>query len=273
MTSFSLKEAVASRRSVRTFSDRPVSEALKQQLLEYAAGLQNPLGPKLRIQLIETQSAPKGEKLGTYGIITGAKTYLAVTVPQTAHAAEAVGYEFEQLVLYAASLGLGTCWLGGTFNRSAFAAQIEIGEQEMFPILSPVGWPQKQRLFEQVFRRNLKADRRKPWDTLFFDDDFEKPLTPEAAGTYAEPLELLRQAPSAVNKQPWRVLRTADGFHFFQKGGMGGEMDMQRIDLGIAVCHFHLSALELGLSGRLERRCPSVELPQDLSYVISWITV
>ena len=270
---FSVKQAVTARYSVRTYDGQPLSDTRKQQLLDYAATLQNPLGPKLRIQLIETDAAPKGAKLGTYGIIRNAKTYLAVTVPKAEHAAEAVGYEFEQLVLYAASLGLGTCWLGGTFNRSAFATQIEIGAQEVFPILSPVGTPQKQRKFEQLFRKNLKADKRLPWETLFFDGGFDRPLTQETAGAYAEPLELLRQAPSAVNRQPWRVLRDEQGYHFFQKGGMGGSgLDMQRIDLGIAICHFHLSALELGLPGHLERRCPELTLPNELSYVASWIT-
>lgn len=268
---FSTKAAVNARCSVRTYDEKPITTELKQQLLDYAAGLQNPLGPKLKIQLVETEPAAKGEKLGTYGIIHGAGTYLAVTVPKAAYAAEAVGYEFEQLVLYAASLGLGTCWLGGTFNRSAFAAKIEIGENEVFPILSPIGWPKKQRLFEQVFRRNLKADKRRPWETMFFDGSFDKPLTQAAAGQYAEPLELLRQAPSAVNRQPWRVIRANGGYHFFQKGGMGGGIDMQRIDLGIAICHFHLSATELGLAGRLERSCPQMDIPEGLAYVASWV--
>ena len=270
---YPIKEAVTARYSVRTYDEKPIPPELKQQLLDYAEGLQNPFGPKLKIQLIETEAAAKGEKLGTYGIIHGAKTYLAVTVPKVECAAEAVGYEFEQLVLCAASLGLGTCWLGGTFNRSAFAARIEIGENEIFPILSPVGYPQKQRAFEQIFRRSLKADKRQPWGTLFFDGGFDRSLTQAAAGAYAEPLELLRQAPSAANRQPWRVLRTDSGFHFFQKGSMGGEgLDMQRIDLGIAICHFHLSAMELGLPGHLVRKCPEMEIPNGLAYVASWIT-
>lgn len=113
--------------------------------------------------------APNGDKLGTYGIIKGAKSYLGVTVPKEEYAPEAVGYEFEQLVLYATSLGLGTCWLGGTFNRSAFASAMEIAEGDSFPILSPISYPASPKsLTEQVMRKSIKADGRRPWKELFF---------------------------------------------------------------------------------------------------------
>ena len=94
--------------------------SVKEQILAYAESLHNPLGPKMKLQFIEKNLAPNGEKLGTYGIIKGASMYVGVTIPKEEYALEALGYEFEQLVLYATSLGLGTCWLGGTFNRSAF---------------------------------------------------------------------------------------------------------------------------------------------------------
>ena len=37
-------------------------------------------------------------------------------------------------------------------------------------------------------------------------NSFAEPLTEEEAGDYQFPLEMLRLAPSAVNKQPWRVV-------------------------------------------------------------------
>ena len=67
-------------------------------------------------------------------------------------------------------------------------------------------------------------------------------------------------APSASNKQPWRVVRRGDDWHFYlqrTKGyGKGSALfavlrlaDLQRVDLGIALCHFELAARELGLAG------------------------
>ena len=87
-------------------------------------------------------------------------------------------------------------------------------------------------------------------------------------------MEMVRLAPSAVNKQPWRVVVEDDAVHFFEKhslGTEGGSMDMQRIDVGIAVCHFHLALLETGRTGHFERKMPEVSLPKDMSYIVSWV--
>lgn len=275
----SVNETVKQRYSVRTYDPQPVGNDIRNNLLSYAATIHNPLGPRPRYQFIETSASASGEKLGTYGIIKGASLYLAVTTRPEDGAMEALGYDLEQLILYMTSQGLGTCWLGGTFNRSAFANAMEIREDEIFSVLTPVGYPStKKRIGETLFRRTLRADQRLPWEKLFFAQDFSSPLTKEAAGDYQIPLEMLRLAPSAVNKQPWRVLMKNGAFHFFKQGTMGGEsgaLDMQQIDVGIGICHFHLAALEQGLSGHFEKVAPAklaeLAMPDGIRYVTSWI--
>ncbi len=272
---FEVEKAVRQRYSVRTYDKRPVENEVKEKILDYANRLQNPLGPKMKIQFIEKDLAPNGEKLGTYGIIKGAKLYVVVTIPNEEYALEALGYEFEQLVLYATSLGLGTCWLGGTFNRSAFVSAMEIDKGDIFPILSPLGYPaQKKSITEKIMRKSIKADGRVAWKELFFKDDFETPLSHEEAGDYGFLLEMVRLAPSAVNKQPWRVVVSDKEVHFFEKHSLStesGSFDMQRIDVGIAICHFHLAALEQKKTGRFERKVPDFAIPQDMTYIASWI--
>lgn len=273
-TDFSLREAVTARYSVRTFEKKTVDKETKDKITAYAAALENPFGPGIRVQFIEKETAANGEKLGTYGVIKGAKLYIGVTVADKPYAAEAVGYEFEKLVLYIASLGLGTCWLGGTFNRSAFTEAMEIKEEELFPILSPLGYPSGKKSFtERLMRRGVKADDRLPWSELFFENSFESPLTEDYSGPYRYPLELLRLAPSAVNKQPWRLLICDGAVHFYKKGGVAselGSLDMQRIDLGIGMCHFDLAAQDCGLTGHFEINDPGIEAP-GLQYIASWI--
>ena len=182
---------------------------------------------------------------------------------------------FEKLVLYATSLGLGTCWLGGTFNRGAFASAMEMKENEIFPIVSPIGYPaQKKSMLEQIMRKTTKADARLPWKELFFKNDLHTVLLEKEAGEYAFPLEMLRQAPSAVNKQPWRVIAEGDRFHFYEKHSATTEavgVDMHRIDVGIGICHFHLAALEQGLQGHFERNEPQFHMPKDMMYIVSWV--
>lgn len=275
MSDFSVKEAVTNRYSVRTYDKKPIEQETKEKLLAYAKGLENPLGPKVNVQFIEKNTATKGEKLGTYGVIKGASSYLGATVPKEEYALEALGYDFEKLVLYATSLGLGTCWLGGTFNRGAFASAMKMEENELFPIVSPIGYPaQKKSVLEQIMRKTTKADARLPWKELFFKNDLHTALSEKEAGEYVFPLEMLRQAPSAVNKQPWRVIAEGDRFHFYEKRSATTEavgVDMHRIDVGIGICHFHLAALEQGLQGQFERNEPQFHMPKDMSYIVSWV--
>ncbi len=126
------------------------------------------------------------------------------------------------------------------------------------------------------------SNQRLPWEALFFDARWGVPLSPEAAGAYAEALEMVRLGPSASNKQPWRIVREGNHWHFYLQrtpryAAMGlGKLiriaDIQRIDLGIAMCHFELTAAELGLAGQWQIGDPGLEMPDDLTeYTASWI--
>jgi len=271
---FNVKDAVTWRYSVRSYEKKQPDAELIKKLMDYAATLENPFGPKIRVQLIQKDTAANGEKLGTYGVIKGAKLYLGVTVADKPYAMETVGYDFEKLVLYAASLGLGTCWLGGTFNRSAFAEAMEIKEGELFPILSPLGYPaEKKSITEKLMRKMVNADNRLDWGEIFFNGDFSQPLA-EGSSEYAFALEMLRLAPSAVNKQPWRVVVCGDKIHFYKKPMSGAEItaiDMQRIDLGIAMCHFDLAAKEQGIAGHFEIAKPEINASDGLEYIASFV--
>jgi nitroreductase len=208
-------------------------------------------------------------------VIKGAKEYLGATVAKGDIALDALGYSFEKLVLYATSIGLGTCWLGGTFKRANFANAMEVKEDELFPIISPLGYPiEKKRFMDSMVRRIAKSDQRKSWEHLFFVNDFTHPMTKEEAGEFAYPLEMVRLAPSASNKQPWRIVKSGQTYHFYKEKGYSVKMayDIQEVDMGIAACHFHLAALEKGLIGEFKRLpTPSIAIPKDVDYRFSYV--
>lgn len=200
---------------------------------------------------------------------------MGVSIPKTELAPLAAGYEFENLLLYATHLGLGTVWLAATFQREHFAASMGIPKEELFPAISPVGYPAAKRsLAETLMRATMKSSARKPWEELFFREDFHTPLTTAEAGLYAQPLEMVRLAPSATNAQPWRVCKAGDLYHFYAsyKPGLAEpEQLIKQVDLGIALCHFHQTALELGLSGTFVS-VPQADrdLPDTMHYILSW---
>lgn len=273
---YDIEKAIRKRRSVRTYDKRKVDLCAREEMMAYAEALQNPLGPKITFKLLDKEADPKGEKLGTYGIIKGSELYVGAKVKRHEYAFEALGYDFEKLVLYLTDKGLGTCWLGGTFNKGAFAEAMEVDEDEIFTIVSPIGYEaEKMSLIEVMMRRGSKGDSRMEWDKLFFDGDFDKALTEETAGEYALPLEMVRLAPSAVNRQPWRIVMKDGEFHFYQSGIKPEDpesVNMHRIDMGIAVCHFHVMAEKLGLQGRFVRNIPDIKsVPDNTRYIISWI--
>ena len=273
---FPVEKTVMARSSVRTYENRVLSTNEKDQLNAYIDNLTNPFSIDVTFRLLEKTVSADGEKLGTYGVIKGAENYIGASVADKELALEALGYSFENLILYATSLGLGTCWLGGTFNRGGFAAAMNLKEGDLFPCISPVGYPTgKKRPLESVMRWAAKSGQRKEWNELFFKQEFSQPLTKIEAGEFAFPLEMVRLAPSAVNKQPWRIVQDKDTYHFYLTRTLkkdNEKIDLQRVDIGIAACHFHLAALEKGLPGKFQKLVePEIQSTDQVQYIFSWI--
>ncbi len=281
----SITEIIRRRFSCRTYANALLPAEDRRRLDEAAASWSSgPLGAALRFRLIAAteldKSALKG--LGTYGIIRGESGFFVGAVGPAEKDLEDFGYVMERLILLATEAGLGSCWLGGFFTRSSFAARILATTKEQVPAVACVGIiedPDASR--NALIRRGIGAASRLPWDTLFFDDGSGRPLTPEKAGTYAVPLEMVRLGPSASNKQPWRITCDGSSWHFFLKRTPGYRerlatkvldiADIQRLDMGIAMCHFELSARELGLEGAWTVRRPAVKNEDDLmEYIVSW---
>lgn len=271
----SIEQIIEERHSIRNYEQRALSPDDRGKIVGRLSSLTNPFQVNVSFRLLETAKAEHGRKLGTYGVIKGATSFIAATVPDGALALEGLGYSFEALVLYLTSIGLGTCWLGGTFNRSEFAREMGVKEGDLFPVISPVGYPSdKRRVGDLLARRLAKSDQRKEWNALFFNQDFSHPLSDASAGAFAFPLEMLRLAPSAANRQPWRIVREDTAFHFYEMQSYGEKngIDIQRVDLGIASCHFHLAAQERNLPGRIQvLPAPAIKTPPQTHYVFSWL--
>lgn len=259
---------VRGRRSVRTFEERPVSRQELDQLFAFLAETTNPYGLPVEFKLLDGTK----QKLNC-PVVVGTDLYVGAKMKQAPHLNEAFGYSFELLVLYAQSLGLGTVWVGGTMDRLAFEKAMELAGDEVMPCMSPLGYPaKKMSLREIMMRKGVKADERMSFEELFFDRSFDAPLTQEKAKNFVHPLEMVRLAPSAVNKQPWRVVLADNAAHFYlkrSKGFNGGTIDMQKIDMGIALCHFDLAAKEAGLAPRFVQSDPGLAA-EGLEYIASY---
>jgi hypothetical protein len=281
----SIIEIIRQRYSCRTYLERPIERNLQSRIVEYIDALgSGPFGGRARFELIAAEEDDRKDlrQLGTYGFIKGATGFLVGATQDGEQKLEDFGWQMERLVLLATNLGLGTCWLGGTFTKSSFARKISAGPDELIPAVVAIGYPaRKPRRIDHLIRRGDQGDRRFGWERLFFAGDFGSALPRQAAGEYALPLEMVRLAPSASNKQPWRIVRQGGCWHFYLRRTPGyreamlnrlfTQADLQRIDMGIAMCHFELTARELGLEGEWEKRDPGFELTDESAeYAVTW---
>jgi len=252
--SMPIQDLIKKRKSVRTYTGEALNEVNKNEL---AAFMNELSGEEHRFELIDF-SFKEGSKIGTYGMIKGANAYIVGIMPKregcNLHASFRFGYDFEQIVLKATELGFGTCWMAATFNNGDVSRLVDLDSEEQVVMVSPIGYAGKKRTAEKLTRFFAKADNRKPWSELFFNQDETMPLSQADVNGYGEAFEMVRIAPSAANLQPWRIIKRNDKFEFYAAttsyaSKPDQKIDMTYNDMGIALAHFELTAKELGLVG------------------------
>ena len=275
----SIITTVKMRTSIRTYQPTIISSE-KRKDLQNAIGAIGKDG--YRFILIERKTSKSlSEKIKTYGVIKGANAFLigivCKEVENQKDAAVNFGYDFEHVILKATELGFGTCWIAGTFNAAAFARNMDLSQNEKITVISPVGIPAgKPHLLSKMFTRSAQSKIRKPWRELFFDGWKKSPLSRVNIGYYDLVLEMVRLAPSAVNSQPWRVIKTDRGFHFYAAAtnyfALGKQAFLRYNDMGIALAHFELTCRELGLGGKWITDQHFDNIDPTLEYIQTWET-
>lgn len=278
----SIIEIIKERKSIRTYETKQITDDHLKQIHDYLNLDENLVGPlerKARFEVIQIKNnvTDKGIKLGTYGFIKNHQGYIVGIMENTKMGLVEFGYIFEKLILFVTKLGIGTCWIGGTFSRNSFAKEINLKDCDFIPCITPIGYAKdKQRLFDKTLRYVTKADNKKSWHELFFKGNFETLLSKEVVGDYSVPIEMVRLGPSASNKQPWRIVFCEENneYHFYlahtpNYNKLG--FDMQLIDIGIAMCHFELACKERNLNGGWTISDPGLKLQNEhTEYIISW---
>lgn len=264
-------ETISKRKSTRTFdASRSIEREKIDHLREYIESLAT---EKMRVVLIEKDLA--GIKLGTYGSIAGANAYLVgIAADRAKETVIALGTLFEKVILEATSLGLSTCWLGISYSKKDFGNYLTIAEGEKISMVSPLGYPaEKERLRDTLVKFAMKSHKRKPWEKIFFNNNWETPLTPEKSGKMREILEMVRIAPSSSNKQPWRLLKESNCLHLYiytPSAMIFQGFNSGHNDLGIAKCHINLTAESLGVQGEWQYGEPVSLKKEKMEYVGSW---
>lgn len=227
-----LQSAVFARHSVRSFDGNAIDSAMKSRLesvstqaLEYFNSRNSRIAV---VDSIDESSAPS-----TYGFIGGCRSYMIlISSDKSRDERIRAAAAMEICVLEATSLGLGTCWVGGTFKRSSFAELCHLGEGEEIIAIVPCGKPARPRLRDRLMTAVARSQSRKTPDSLFFINDLSTPMPSDFP--LFRPLEYVRLAPSSTNSQPWRII--AVDSHTFDLCS-STDNRYTDLDIGIALAH------------------------------------
>ena len=262
-----LMETIMGRKSVRTYDGQQISASHRKNIEEYIETIKNPFEIPVEFILLDAEEHGLSSP-----VLSGEKMYVAGKTGKKPYADVAFGYSFEKLVLYTWTLGIGTVWIGGTMKRELFESAAKVKDGELMPCVSPLGYPARKRsLKESMMRKGVGADSRLPADKLFFAEKWGNAL--ESDTVMAEILEMVRWAPSAVNKQPWRIIAKDGTYHFYEKKDHGYDRDktgdLQKIDVGIALCHFIMGLEDKGMTYEVHIEDPGIDIPENTEYIVS----
>ena len=190
------------RRSIRSYRQESLTSIIQQQLISEATMINTHVAG-LKFQLFFNNSDPFTGFFKSYGSFENPSNYMVAVVDEGFdNIWEKSGYYAEQFVIKAVELGLGTCFVGGTYDPSSVNVYLRAGEKILFVVL--FGYPaEKIRWQERLVLRFL---HRKKWNySDFFEpktdlEDSEKNFPELKNGLYG-----IACAPSALNKRPARI--------------------------------------------------------------------
>ena len=209
-----LTPAVYHRYACRVFG-APLSMA-DWSALSYAAGRYRMPGARLALTRVDEALFAPDRLNGTR--ISGCTAVAAVIADRAVPRSQVLsGFLGEALSLEAAALGLGCCWVTEAYRASLLSVPLKTGEEVR--ALIALGWP---------LTPQLPARQRMPLTVLCQGD---LSAWPEEAQKAAD---LVREAPSTMNLQPWRMRLENNRFILSL-----GERDS--LETGIAIAHADLA--------------------------------
>jgi nitroreductase len=256
--------AIRRRASVRSYAERPVEPGLLERLLARADTAHHLTGIPPRVASVsgvERTRRVLTYLLGSYGLVQNPPCLLVGLLPEESDAARLdLGYVLEQVVLEATGLGLGTCWVTGSYDAHRAGDAVELAPGEVAAAVCALGYPVERgwgRFHNRAVRWLAGGHRRKPVTEIVFSGRWGESWSPDDADpTLVAVLECARLAPSANNRQPWRFIVEPGGVMLVL-------VRPSFIDGGIVMAHLALASAALGRGGRWEVRLGDTTLARE----------
>lgn len=222
------------RHSVRNFTSAPLDHDTVNALNSAITDI-NTHEAGMHIQLITDDPAPFSGFTRSYGFFYGVRNYIAVVADTSfAHYRERAGFFGMQLTMRALELGLGSCFVSGTYSSSHVDARVRVGQSLIFLIaLGREDTAHRQGLLSRLMLAHMH--RRHPSREEFLVSEIPADTLYSDMPQLQEVLTAMSLAPSAMNKRPARLhVRKCDG-EYEISAAVSDSDPSQEIDLGIAM--------------------------------------
>ena len=219
-----LQEAIKARHSVRAYQGQPLSDADAHALQERIDAL-NREG-RLHIQLIRNEPKAFQGTLAKYGKFRGVTDYLVMAGAKADDLDERIGYYGEQLVLFAQTIGLNTCWVGLSYTK--VPGTYVLNDSEVIKAYIAIGYGETQGVPHKIKRIDQVSN-----------------VSEDTPDWFRGGVEAALLAPTAVNQQKFsfEFLPAKDGQLPRVRAKKGFSLiGYTHMDLGIAKYHFELGA-------------------------------
>lgn len=212
-----LMQAINERHSVRVYDGKPLDDVITAALERLITTFNAESG--LNMQLIQNESKAFSGLKARYGKFKGVKNYIALIGRKGPDLEEMCGYYGEMLVLEAQTLGLKTCWVGGTYRKIPKAMMIEKGEKLVAVIAVGTSDENGSQHKNKEFNEVSKTIGAMPeW--------------------YAKGVEAALLAPTAINQQKFVFELTPD-----EKVKVTASFGpFSKVDIGIVKRHFEIGS-------------------------------
>lgn len=214
-------EAIEARHSVRSYTDDPLGADVVEPLRAAIAAVNEEANLNIQLALDEPR-AFSGFKAKLVNF-KGAQNYLALIGPECRELDGILGYYGEKLVLLAQSLGLNSCWVGGTYKVVNRAYNVDLGQKLSAVVAlgygTTAGVPHKSKAPQDVC-----------------------PGYDSAPDWFQRGVDAALLAPTALNQQKFSFALAGeqDGLPVVRAATKRGAFT--QMDLGIAQCHFEIGA-------------------------------
>lgn len=271
-------ENIKKRQSIRTFQKEEL-DGITLKEIENILNREHktPFGSTPYFQMLDIMDDNLKEigKLTSYGVIKGARHYLVGYCKGDDSSIMDYGYVMEKIILDLNYMDLGSCWLGLTFRSSFISKVLNLPESSVIPAISPVGKRHHHMsMTDRLVRTIARSHKRLEHSDLFFSKSNHLLTSLEEIDDKTKQiLEAVRLAPSASNKQPWRVVVDGNYLHLYwnkneKYNAMIKGFNIQALDMGIALAHIEEAAKDFDISGTLLNNNPGIDT--EWIYILSW---